>query len=250
MNQHTPPDPPTGPLPGPLLGPLLGHFRLDRSRSAALQVYEHLRELIVTLALPPGAVLSRNELAGYFDVSVTPVRDALARLDEEKLVEVFPQHATRVRAVDLDSAREAHFLRLSVELELVHGLALRRDAQLAARLQDTVARQQACLERDDLAAFTAADMEFHRTMYEAAMLAGLWQRLRDGSGNLDRLRRLHLPLNGKARSIIEEHGQIARAIGDGDAARAQQWVRQHLSGTLSELDALRAQYPDFMLPVH
>ncbi len=229
---------------------LPGTFRLDRSRSAAAQVYEHLRELIVTLALAPGAVLSRAELAGYFDVSVTPVRDALARLDDERLVEVFPQHATRVRAVDLSSAREAHFLRLSVELELVHTLAQRRDAQLAARLLDLVARQQACLERGDLASFSAADMEFHRAMYDAALLTGLWHRLRDGSGNLDRLRRLHLPLNGKARSILEQHARIARAIGAGDAAQAQSWVRQHLSGTLSELDALRERYPDFVLPVH
>ncbi|MBB3219487.1 GntR family transcriptional regulator [Pseudoduganella umbonata] len=228
---------------------LPGSFRLDRSRSAAAQVYEHLRELIVTLALPPGAVLSRNDLAGYFDVSVTPVRDALARLDEEKLVEVFPQHATRVRAVDLSSAREAHFLRLSVELELVHGLAVRCDAALAARLLALVDRQRTCLERDDLASFTALDMEFHRTMYDAALLTGLWHRLRDGSGNLDRLRRLHLPLNGKAQSILEQHAEIARAIGDGDPARAQSWVRAHLSGTLSELDALRERYPDFVLPV-
>jgi DNA-binding GntR family transcriptional regulator len=229
---------------------LPGTFRLDRSRSAAIQVYEHLRELIVTLALAPGAVLSRNELAGYFDVSVTPVRDALARLDDEKLVEVFPQHATRVRAVDLSSAREAHFLRLSVELELVHTLAARRDPALAARLLELVARQGACLERGDLASFTAVDMAFHSAMYDAASLTGLWHRLRDGSGNLDRLRRLHLPLNGKARSILEQHTEIARAIGDGDAARAQSWVRQHLSGTLSELDALRERYPDFVLPVH
>ncbi|HEX8606800.1 MAG TPA: GntR family transcriptional regulator, partial [Pseudoduganella sp.] len=113
---------------------LPGTFRLDRSRSAAIQVYEHLRELIVTLALAPGAVLSRNELAGYFDVSVTPVRDALARLDDEKLVEVFPQHATRVRAVDLSSAREAHFLRLSVELEMVHVLAQKPNPALERTL--------------------------------------------------------------------------------------------------------------------
>ncbi|QGZ42616.1 DNA-binding GntR family transcriptional regulator [Pseudoduganella flava] len=228
---------------------LPGTFRLDRSRNAALQVYEHLRELIVTLALPPGAVLSRTELAGYYDVSVTPVRDALARLDDEKLVEVFPQHATRVRAVDLDSAREAHFLRLSVELELVHGLAQRADAELAARLLALVASQREHLAAGDLARFTAVDMDFHRTMYEAALLTGLWQRLREGSGNLDRLRRLHLPLNGKARAILDEHAQIARAIADGDPARAQAWVRKHLSGTLSELDALRARYPDFVLPV-
>ncbi|HEX8605792.1 MAG TPA: FCD domain-containing protein, partial [Pseudoduganella sp.] len=118
-----------------------------------------------------------------------------------------------------------------------------------ARLLELVARQGACLACGDLASFTAVDMAFHSAMYEAASLTGLWHRLRDGSGNLDRLRRLHLPLNGKARSILEQHTEIARAIGDGDADRAQSWVREHLCGTLSELDALRERYPDFVLPV-
>jgi DNA-binding GntR family transcriptional regulator len=72
--------------------------------------------------------------------------------------------------------------------------------------------------------------------------------MRSRSGNLDRLRRLHLPVNGKARSIFEQHAAIARCIGQGDAAGAQGLVRTHLSGTLSALDALRERHPDMMLP--
>jgi DNA-binding FadR family transcriptional regulator len=55
-------------------------------------------------------------------------------------------------------------------------------------------------------------------------------------------------LNGKALSILQQHGQIARCIGQGDAAGAQRAVRQHLSGTLHALDVLRARFPDMMLP--
>lgn len=228
---------------------LPGSFKLDRSRSASVQVYEHLRELIVTLALQPGATLSRSELADYFNVSLTPIRDALSRLDEERLVEVFPQHVTRVRAVDLDSAREAHFLRLSVELEMVHLLAQEANPALASHLLNLVARQQACLKQGDLAGFSAIDLALHKALYEAAALPNLWHRIRAGSGNLDRLRRLHLPVNGKAQSILEQHTEIAHAIARGDPAQAQLWVRKHLSGTLSELDALRLRYPDFLLPI-
>jgi DNA-binding FadR family transcriptional regulator len=55
-------------------------------------------------------------------------------------------------------------------------------------------------------------------------------------------------LNGKAQSILDEHAAIARAIGAGDPDSAQQYVRQHLSGTLSEIEELRLKYPSFMLP--
>src|ERR1700716_1550016 len=99
--------------------------RLDRDRQAAPQVFERLRELIISLGLPPGSPLSRVALAEQFGVSSTPIRDALMRLDEEGLVEVYPQHATVVSRIDIGLAQQAHFLRQALELEIVKGLALK-----------------------------------------------------------------------------------------------------------------------------
>ncbi|MGV7207045.1 GntR family transcriptional regulator [Oxalobacteraceae bacterium A2-2] len=224
-------------------------FRLDRSRSAASQVYEHLREQIVTLALKPGTALSRTQVAEALDLSPMPVRDALSRLEKEGLVEIFPQHLTRVRAIDLDSARQMHVLRLSVELEIVHGLAKAANPDIVKALRSAVARQRACLEVEDIGGFIRFDQEFHRTMYEAAQLMTVWHMIRGASGNLDRLRRLHVPLSGKAQTVLEEHTGIAEAIAKGDPAGAQEWLRKHLSGTLNELNSLRERYPGYMLPV-
>ena len=75
--------------------------RLDRDRQAAPQVFERLRDMIVSLLLPPGSSLSRAALAAQFGVSSTPIRDALMRLEEEGLVDVFPQHATVVSRIDV-----------------------------------------------------------------------------------------------------------------------------------------------------
>lgn len=228
---------------------LSASFRLDRSRSAASQVYEHLRELIVTLALEPGTSLSRTQVAEYLDLSPMPIRDALSRLEKEGLVEIFPQHLTRVRGIDLDSARQVHVLRLSVELEIVNSLAKTANPEIAKSLQSALTKQRACIEADDLSGFILFDQEFHRTMYEAAQLMSIWHMIRGASGNLDRLRRLHVPVNGKAQSVLEEHAGIAEAIAQGDPGGAQAWVRRHLSGTLAELDSLRERYPDYMLPM-
>src|SRR5258706_13873276 len=91
--------------------------RLDRSRHAAPQVLDYLRERIIALELPPGIVLSRADLAAQFGLSQTPVRDALIRLEEEGLVEVFAQHKTVVSRIDVRSAQQAHFLRRPLERE-------------------------------------------------------------------------------------------------------------------------------------
>ena len=224
-------------------------FLLDRSRNATAQVFEHLRELIVSLTIQPGTVLARPQLCEYYKLSASPVREALLRLEEEHLVEIYPQHQTRVCRIDLAQARQAHFLRLSVELEMAQVLATNRDMHLARTLASLVERQRASLAAGDLAMFTQIDMEFHRCLYHAAAVPDLWSMMRSRSGNLDRLRRLHLPLNGKAQLILAEHAAIADAIACGDAAAAQQMVRVHLSGTLRAIDALRTRYPDLLLPL-
>jgi DNA-binding GntR family transcriptional regulator len=223
-------------------------FTLDRSRHAAVQVYEYLREEIVSLALKPGTVLPRNELSAHFHHSVTPIRDAQTRLEVEGLVDIYPQHATRVRGISIDSARQAHFLRLAIELEIVRTLAQQNDAALAQALQGLVLQQKAALKARDLASFSRVDHAFHRQLYSAAKLEDLWRLMRERSGNMDRLRRLHLPLNNKTESILKDHAAIADAIGRGDASDAEAALRRHLSGTLSELEALRRQYPDYWMP--
>ncbi|MEX5744302.1 GntR family transcriptional regulator [Massilia sp. X63] len=225
-----------------------GPFVLDRSRHAAVQVYEYLREEIVNLTLKPGTLLSRTELSAHFDLSVTPIRDALMRLEEEGLVDIYPQHATRVRGISIASARQAHFLRLAIELEIVRTLAGKDDAALNQTLQSLVLQQKAALKARDLDSFSRVDHAFHRQLYSAAEVEELWRLMRHRSGNMDRLRRLHLPLNGKSESILKDHAAIAGAIARGDAAAAEAALRRHLSGTLSELDALRTQYPDYWTP--
>lgn len=220
--------------------------RLDRSRHAAPQVFDSLRESIIALDLPPGTVLSRAELAQRFRLSQTPIRDALIRLGEEGLVEVFPQHATLVSRISIASARHAHFLRRSIELEVVRELAGRHDAPLVARLRELVDLQESVFDPNDYGDFIAADHAFHRHLYHAAGVPDLWVLVRRMSGHVDRLRRLHLPEAGKAQSIVREHRRIVDAIGKRDAQAAQARLREHLSGTLSHADAIRARHPEFV----
>src|SRR3954454_8063606 len=127
--------------------------RLDRDRQAAPQVFDRLRSMIISLELPPGSALSRAALAGQFGVSSTPIRDALMRLDEEGLVEVFPQYATVVSRIDVRRAQQAHFLRQAVELEIVRGLAIRHDDAFVAELNATIARQLQFAKAGDFEGF-------------------------------------------------------------------------------------------------
>lgn len=218
----------------------------DRSRQAAPQVFDYLREKIVSLVLPPGTVLPRAALQDLFGVSSTPVRDALMRLEEEGLVDVFPQHATRVSPIDLSQARRAQFLRRSIEQEAVRLLCAQEGrAEAVAALRAVLARQSAFLEVGDLEAFDGEDRAFHATLCEAAGAAELWALVRRWSGHIDRLRRLNLPIAGKAPQIVRDHTAIADAVAEGDAPAAQAAVRDHLSRSLASAEGMRQVHPDY-----
>jgi DNA-binding GntR family transcriptional regulator len=222
-------------------------FVLDRTRSAAAQVLEYLRENIINLNLKPATPLDRQVLAEQFNLSQTPIRDALLRLEEDGLVDIFPQRATVVRRIDVKSAQRAHFLRQSVELEVVRVLATSPSEDLVSRLSGMLGQQANALETFDFSRFVWADQGFHRMMYEAAGVEPLWHVARRLSGNLDRLRHLHVPMAGKAANVIVQHQRILDAIAKGNAVEAEQAVRAHLAGTLNHLDDIRAQYSSYLL---
>lgn len=223
------------------------NFTLDPTRHAAPQVVEALRAAIISLELAPGIALDRAELAQRFGVSQTPVRDALMRLSEEGLVLIRAQYTTQVSRIDVPAAREAHFLRRSIEIEVARQLAASHDEAVIADLRTQLARQAALGNGRDYPAFIAADKEFHRLMYAAAGLPRLWAVVTRMSGHVDRLRLLHVPTEGKVESILAGHHDILEAIATGDADAAQQAVREHLSGTLASVDEIRERYPEYII---
>lgn len=218
---------------------------LDRSRHAAPQVFERLRDMILSLELTPGTVLSRAELAAQFGLSQTPIRDALIKLGEEGLVDIFPQHATVVSRIDATAATQAQFLRRAIETEVVRTLAGNADAVLTAQLRAQVDVQTALTGSTAYLEFIEADRAFHRLMYEAAGVPDLFDLVRQRSGHVDRLRMLNLPSLGKQRAIVRDHRRIVDAIASGDAEAAQASLREHLSGTLSQIDGIRRAHPDY-----
>jgi DNA-binding GntR family transcriptional regulator len=213
--------------------------------SAGEIVFNSLRRAIISLALPPGMPLSRARLAAQLGVSQTPVREALTRLQDEGLVTVVPSASTHVARIDLDNARQAHFLRMALELEVGQRLATEPSPELGARLAAQLAEQRALLGRDG---FALADDAFHALLYDAAGISGLWALVGSRSGHLDRLRRLNLPSPGKMDTVLAEHTAIADAILARDPQAAEKALRQHFSATFSRIPAVRAQYPDYFTP--
>ncbi|MBL4807083.1 MAG: GntR family transcriptional regulator [Rhodobacteraceae bacterium] len=216
-----------------------------RKTSVSQQIYDALRIRVLSLELVPGENLSRAEIAGFYGVSQTPVRDAMLKLEEEGLLVIFPQSKTEVSRIDVNHARETQFLRMSVEIEVAKQLATYGAPGATDTARAILRRQKSAQEAHDLTYFEELDRAFHGALLESAGLESLWTLISERSGQIDRLRKLNLPVAGKAVEVIDAHCAILDAIQNRDAGEAEKHVRIHLSGTLVQVNQIIARNPEF-----
>jgi len=186
------------------------------------KAYAELEERIVTLALPPGQVLSENALAASLGIGRTPIREALQRLSREGLIVILPRRGVMVSEINVRSQLE--LLRVRRELE-------RLMAQLAARRASPDEREQfgelahgmeACAQKDDDVGFMRLDRDLNllisrscRNEY-AQRAMGLTHGLSRRFWYMHYKEVLDLPRCAKL------HAALAAAIAAGDTGQAME----------------------------
>lgn len=213
---------------------------------ASARLYLELRRRIVSLELPPDTTLDRSEIAAEFNVSQSPVREAIQRLEQDGLVVSYPQSRTVVTRIDQSQISEEHFLRVAVESEVVRRLAESADPKTIVSLRGYLRLQEALVEDvEQSALFRQLDNAFHDALFEGVNQAGLHRHIVSRSGHLERVRTLDLPRVEKMRAVYEGHKQIVEAIEERDAIAAPAAMRVHLSGTIERLLRLREEHKQY-----
>lgn len=215
---------------------------------ASARVYEEMRRRIISLSLPPGETLVRSDLAERYNVSQSPVREAIARLEQDGLVISYPQSRTVVSRIDVERVREEHFLRNAVECDVVRQLALHAEPAALKKAQGFLKMQEALgddLEQVDL--FKQLDEAFHEALFAGVAQSSLHRHVQRHCCNLARLRSLDLPREGKIASVLKQHLAVIEAVEAGDPNAATEAMRRHLSGTLALLPTLLAEHPDLFV---
>lgn len=221
----------------------LGH-RLTGA-PAREQVYLTLREAIVSAELEPGRRLSENELADLLGVSRTPVREALARLRDERLVAIVPQLGTYVTLISQQGVADAAFVREALECSAIRLATPAADETSLAALQANLAAQERAVSEEDAEAFDRLDDALHQSLCDLSGHDVAWTLSRRANGHLDRVRRLSLPDPAYMGEMVDEHRQVIAAVADRDADRAEQLLRHHLRMVLSSLPHIEAEHPEY-----
>lgn len=215
--------------------------------TTALVIYKRLHAAIVSMALPPGTPLQDKILCAQFSVSRTPVREALIRLAEDGLVDIFPQSGTFVSRIKAAAVIEGLEIRQALEGLTVGRAAEHGTAEDLRRIDTLLDRQAALAAAGDIAAFHEADEVFHETIGAIARHHSVWDLVKQVKVQIDRTRRLSLPVPGRMTQVVAEHHTIRHAIAAGDPGLAQGAMRQHLRALLPDLALLRQDHPTYFV---
>lgn len=214
------------------LSPANKHLRLG------VQVFETLKEQIVSGVLAPKAQLSEVELSGRLGVSRTPVREALIKLTEEGLVQIIPQVGTFVAPISLESVRQAQFIREHLECGLIVEAAKSIDQGTLRRLRENLEQQGRAAKDDDLDRFYELDESFHASLASLAGHDVVWRIIQQSKVHMDRLRHVSFRIPHHMDHLIGQHEAILDAVAAGDTDAAQQTLRGHLREIFETVEKL------------
>jgi DNA-binding GntR family transcriptional regulator len=190
------------------------------------QAYTRLRDAILDGTLEPGEQLKDAELAEWLGLSRTPIREAVARLEEYGLVDTKPQSFTRVAPLSARDARDAFTVYAALEA-LAASLGVPRLTAADLETMRAANRDFAnALTADDVDAAIAADDRFHGVLVQASAnreIARSLERL------LPKIRRLERARFGSlaGRRSVEQHERIIALCAAGEAEQAAEAIREN-----------------------
>lgn len=223
--------------------PFLPALNRDKRGGTVQYIHDVIRDAIVRLEIPPGALIDKSALCERLGVSRFPVSEALGRLAEDGFVEILPQRGTRVTLINLADCREAMFIRRALESDAVRNIALRGDKALLNAIRDNVAAQHAAMKIDDRITFHALDLALHDLLLDALGFERVKTAVYAARAKLDRMR-LFLCTPQRQASTIAEHERILEALRAHDPAAAGLAMEEHLDMVMTELATFSETRPD------
>jgi DNA-binding GntR family transcriptional regulator len=217
--------------------------RLPARALQGQSAYDRLFEEIRSGALKPGARLTETELAERLEVSRTPVREAIRRLESEGLVDHQPRTGAVVRTLDYPEIMELYEMRTVLE-----GTA----ARLAARAASAVELEELQSINDemaettgDTAALVRLNRQFHARLMDAARNRFLLRSMASVENTLLILGPSSMESSERAREAVGEHQHVVDALTNRDGERAEQAMRRHMErAQLRRLRILRRAEPE------
>ena len=189
------------------------------------KIYDILKKEIITLRLSPGEPLAEEKLSKRFEVSRTPIREVLNKLDHEGLVELIPQKGAFIARIGFSDIREIFQIR-----EALEGITAKISASRFTK--EELDEFESALDTENLDKAEEVGRKLHQTILEKAgnkRISSLIDVLRS---QIERMYFLAKNLPGREKRSLEEHREILKALQMKNGELAEKAMRKHMASTL------------------
>ncbi len=199
------------------------------------KVYKALRQDILTGKIPGGTHTTESSLARHLNVSRTPVKEALQRLSQEKLITSLPRAGYIIETMSDEDIQDLFTARFEIE-----ALAVRKAARFVTvdelkMLGDNIDRAKTCIKSGELQKMTELDLEFHTVLYKASR-SKTYYRICKNLGDLTMKYRHGLNLvRDLWKEAIENHTIIYQALLAKEEEKAVQAITDHGKQAIAQL---------------
>ncbi len=205
------------------------------------RIYEYLRNAIVTGELLPREKLNITALAYQFEVSEIPVREALKRLQEHRLVKIVPYTGYFVQEFTMDELSDLWAIRFSLESLAVEQIIQRFDGTFPPEITELMDQMDECVRKGDGALFAELNKKFHLRFYRLCrnerlveLISNIWEEA-ERAQKVFRIRRTRIT------DSMQEHRMFLEAVADRDLERALSILKLHRSTNLQILKTLQGE---------
>ncbi|MEG0687969.1 MAG: GntR family transcriptional regulator [Hungatella sp.] len=215
-------------------------------------IFESVRKRILKLELEPGQKISENIISEEYGVSRSVIRSVFSRLQQSRLLDIYPQRGTYVTMIDLNYIADLLLLRTAVEKEILseildelHGEDLQ---ELIKKLEENLNEQEKLRDLPFYGSeFKKLDSQFHYTMINSVGRHGIVELLTAYMVHIARWRNFDVAFDHRIPALIEEHRRIVAAIKSGSLREAHKAMAAHLETISGINERAKAQYPQYFI---
>ena len=202
------------------------------STKKVVRPYKQIKAMILNQQLKPGEVLTEAKLSTLLGVSRTPIREALLKLEAQRLITIEKNKGARVSELSLNDLYEAYKIRLALEKVVIEEAIARASFEDILLLENNLDLQKTNSQNEDFNAFIKLDEKFHKILVKMSGLKQVWSIIDSLRSSLARIRHLSDHSAAHTSKLIAQHEQIFLGIKNKDAVKATRSLEIHLNELL------------------
>ena len=218
------------------------------SYSLNTQTYDRLKRDIMTLVLMPGEPVSAARIADRYDVSRTPAREALVKLETEALVDIYPQVGSEISRIDEDRAKQEWFVRKTLEMGVINGLFEHVSGNDIEKMREYCHKMELVAGKmndpDMTFEYLRCDNEFHAIAFCVARQKLAASIVANSMAHYNRIRLLIDMENTNKDRTLATHEQLIKNIENGDKEGYRTLMNKHLGYFEHDIEELRRHNPE------